>query len=183
MLWHHCALISSKIWHGSFVCSTLCVGCHEGLCLWNVLALWTNHVLFHYMVWHFVNAFSILLTYSMEQSPSWEANWSSVSQEIPAFYGTRRFITAFTSARHLSQSLSQISTVSALTSHFLQDPSWYCPPIYAWFIQVVSFCQVSPPKPCIHHSTPPVRAASRSHACCHSVQNFLSSSLLSKYTD
>jgi len=38
----------------------------------------------------------------MEQSPSWEANWSAVSQEIPAFYGTRRFITALTSARHLS---------------------------------------------------------------------------------
>jgi len=27
-------------------------------------------------------------------------------KEFPAFYGTRRFITAFTSARHLSQSMS-----------------------------------------------------------------------------
>jgi len=40
-------------------------------------------------------------TYSldvMKQSPSWEANWFSASQEIPPeFYGTRRFITAFTS--------------------------------------------------------------------------------------
>jgi hypothetical protein len=34
--------------------------------------------------------------------PSWEANRSSASQEIPAFYATRRFITAFTTARHLS---------------------------------------------------------------------------------
>jgi hypothetical protein len=49
-----------------------------------------------------------LLTYSMEQSPSWEANRSSASQEIPAFYGTRRFITAFTSARHLSLSWSSL---------------------------------------------------------------------------
>ena len=40
----------------------------------------------------------------MEQSPSWEANWFAVSQEIPAFYGTRRFITALTSVRHLSLS-------------------------------------------------------------------------------
>ena len=40
------------------------------------------------------------LTYSMEQSPSWKANRFSASQEIPHFYGTRRFITAFTSARH-----------------------------------------------------------------------------------
>jgi hypothetical protein len=31
----------------------------------------------------------------MEQSP-WEANWFSASQEILAFYGTRRFITTFT---------------------------------------------------------------------------------------
>jgi hypothetical protein len=40
----------------------------------------------------------------MEQSPSWEANRSSASQEIPPFYGTRRFITALTRARHLSLS-------------------------------------------------------------------------------
>jgi hypothetical protein len=35
----------------------------------------------------------------MEHSSSWEANRFAGSQEIPAFYGTRRFITAFTSAR------------------------------------------------------------------------------------
>jgi hypothetical protein len=46
-----------------------------------------------------------LLTYSMVQSPSWEANWFAASQEIPRiFYGTRRFITALTSVRHLSLS-------------------------------------------------------------------------------
>ena len=38
----------------------------------------------------------------MEQSPYWEANRSSASEEIPPFYGTRRFITAFTTARHIS---------------------------------------------------------------------------------
>jgi hypothetical protein len=43
----------------------------------------------------------------MEQSPSWEANRSSASQKIPAFYGTRIFITAFTSARQLSLSLTR----------------------------------------------------------------------------
>jgi hypothetical protein len=36
------------------------------------------------------------LTYSMEQSPAWEANRFSASQGIPpAFYGTWRFITTF----------------------------------------------------------------------------------------
>jgi hypothetical protein len=42
-----------------------------------------------------------LLTYFMQQSPSSEANRFSASQEIPEFYATRRFITVFTSARHL----------------------------------------------------------------------------------
>jgi len=40
----------------------------------------------------------------MEYSPSWEANQISASQEIPRIYGTRKFITAFTSARQLSLS-------------------------------------------------------------------------------
>jgi hypothetical protein len=40
----------------------------------------------------------------MEQSPYWEAWRSSASQKIPAFYGTRRFIAMFTSARHLALS-------------------------------------------------------------------------------
>jgi hypothetical protein len=44
----------------------------------------------------------------MEQSRSGEANRSSGSQEIPAFYETRKFITAFTTARH--------STLSRTTS-------------------------------------------------------------------
>ena len=44
-----------------------------------------------------------LLTYSMEQSP-WEANCSAASQEIPRIFGTRRFLTVITNARHLSLS-------------------------------------------------------------------------------
>ena len=35
-----------------------------------------------------------------------------------------------------------------------KDPSYYCPPIYAWVFQVVSFPHVSPPKPCMHLSSP-----------------------------
>jgi hypothetical protein len=56
-----------------------------------------------------------LLTYSMEHSPSWEANRFSASQENSAFYGTRRFITAFTSARHLS--LTWASSIQFLLPH------------------------------------------------------------------
>jgi hypothetical protein len=40
------------------------------------------------------------LTYSMEQRPASKDNRFSASQEMPRIYGTRRFITAFTRARH-----------------------------------------------------------------------------------
>jgi hypothetical protein len=42
-----------------------------------------------------------LLTHSIQRSPAWEANRFSPSQEITAFYGNRKFITAFSSPRHL----------------------------------------------------------------------------------
>ena len=43
---------------------------------------------------------STLLTYSMEHSPSSEVNRLQLDKKFPAFYATRRFITA--SVRHLS---------------------------------------------------------------------------------
>jgi hypothetical protein len=57
----------------------------------------------------------MILTYSMVQSPSWEANWFAASQEIPHFYGTRRFITALTSVRHLS--LSWANPIQSTNPH------------------------------------------------------------------
>jgi hypothetical protein len=51
----------------------------------------------------------------MEQSPSWESNRFSATQEIPRIYGTRKFITAFTSARHLS--LSWASSTQSMIPH------------------------------------------------------------------
>jgi hypothetical protein len=60
--------------------------------------------------------FYYLLTCSMEQSPSWESNRFSASQEIPpAFYGPRRFITAFTIARR--PSLSWTSLIQPISPH------------------------------------------------------------------
>ena len=53
---------------------------------------------------------------SLQHSPSWEANRSSVSQEIPpVFYGTRRFITAFTSTNRLS--LSWARSIQLMSPH------------------------------------------------------------------
>jgi hypothetical protein len=49
-----------------------------------------------------------LLTYSMKQSPSWEATWLQLVKKFSAFYGTQRFITALTSARHIILRLYEI---------------------------------------------------------------------------
>ena len=60
-----------------------------------------------------------LLTRSMVQSPSWEANWFAASQEIPAFHRTQRFITALTSVHHLS-----LSWTSPIQSTYPHPTSW-----------------------------------------------------------
>jgi len=75
---------------------------------------------------------------------------------FPEFYGTRRFITAFTSARQLSLSwASSIQSYPHLPPP--EDPSYCYPPINAWVWQVDSWSQVSPPKPCIRLSSPPYK--------------------------
>jgi len=56
-----------------------------------------------------------ILTISMEQSPSWEAYRFSASQGLLAFYGARRFITAFTSAHQLS--LSWARSIQPILQH------------------------------------------------------------------
>jgi hypothetical protein len=68
---------------------------------------------------HLLGCLYYLLTYSMEQGPSWEANWFADSQEIPAFYGTRRFLTALSSVRHLS-----LSWASPIQSSHPHPTSW-----------------------------------------------------------
>ena len=58
----------------------------------------------------------------MEQSPSWEANWFSASQEIPCILWNLKFITAFTSALHLSLSCNQAKILDTLH----EDVSMFC---------------------------------------------------------
>ena len=74
-------------------------------------------------------------------------------KKFPLFYGTRMFITAFISGRHLS--LSRASTIQSIPWS-PEDPSLYYPPIYVWVSQVVSCPQASPPKP---YQIPPVYRA------------------------
>ena len=53
-------------------------------------------------------------------------------KKLPAFYGTRRFITALTSAHHLSLSWARSIQSIPLTSHILEIHLLYYPPINAW---------------------------------------------------
>jgi len=55
----------------------------------------------------------------MEESPSWDANRFASSQEISRNFGTRIFITAITSALHLS--LSWSSSIHSIPPH---QTSW-----------------------------------------------------------
>ena len=64
------------------------------------------------------NPYTLISDNSMEQSPSSEAKRSSV-KKFPTFYGTRRFITAFTRARHLS--LSSSRSIQSMAPH----PTFY----------------------------------------------------------
>ena len=63
--------------------------------------------------------FSYLLTYSMVQSPSWEATCLQLVKKFPTFHGTRRFITALTGVRHLS-----LSWASPIQSIYPHPTSW-----------------------------------------------------------
>ena len=78
---------------------------------------------------------------------------SQLLKKFPAFYGTRRFITAVTSASDLS--LSWASSIQSIPPH---PNSWRYILILSSHLclvpRVVSFPQVSPSKPCIRLSSP-----------------------------
>jgi len=61
------------------------------------------------------------ITYAIQNSPSSELTGSQPFKEPPAFYGTRRFITAFTSVQPPVPVLSEINPIHAPTSNFLNS--------------------------------------------------------------
>ena len=72
-----------------------------------------------------------LLTHSMVQSPSWEANWSAASQEIPRISRNPKVHYRTHKCPPPVSILGQPYLVHIPTSHLPGDPSWYYPPIYA----------------------------------------------------
>ena len=61
-----------------------------------------------------------LLTYSMEQSPSWEANWFAASQEIPRILWNPKVHYRIHKCPPPVPILSQLDPVHTTTSHFLK---------------------------------------------------------------
>jgi hypothetical protein len=88
---------------------------------------------------------------SMEQISSWEAKMSTASQKFTAFYGTRKLITAFTAANHLSLSCSISSHprphLISLRSVLIL-PSQLClgllSGLFHWFPHQTTACTPSP---------------------------------------
>jgi len=54
------------------------------------------------LVYSYIFFTEILISYSMEQSASWKANWLSATQQIPRILWNPKFINVFTRARQLS---------------------------------------------------------------------------------
>jgi hypothetical protein len=97
--------------------------------------------------------FTYFLTHSIQHSPSWESNRFSASQEIPHTLWNPKAHYCIHKCPPPVPFLSQLNSFHTPTSHFLKIHLNIIIP-YAWVSQVVSFTQVSPPKCCIHLSSP-----------------------------
>jgi len=72
-------------------------------------------------LWHYGKyLFTCLLTYSMEQSPSWESNRFSASQEIPRILWNMKVHYLIHKCPPPVPILSQLNPVHTPTSHFLK---------------------------------------------------------------
>jgi hypothetical protein len=121
--------------------------------LWHTKLITTLYI--SYSEKHFVDTY--LRTYSMQQGPSWETNQFSASQEIPRILWNPKVHHRIHKCLPPVPILSQPDRVHTPTSYFLKihlnnilpsmpgSPKW----------SLVSYSQVSPPKPWLRLSSPP----------------------------
>jgi hypothetical protein len=109
-------------------------------------------------------------TNSMEQSPSWEANSHSASQEIPSLYGNRRFVTVYTRAR--SNPRVCVTFRNELSFFFLRWVGSPSPKLQAgqslhqciWMYPAVSYFSVTATVHCKRNPFPtPISLHTKSH--------------------
>ena len=96
--------------------------------------------------WTSILQFASRYRNSAQHNHSWEATSSSASQHKHALYVTRKFISVFTTARHLF--LFWAKQIQPLKTHCYL-------PLYPLVCRVVSFLQVSPPKFFMNFYSPP----------------------------
>jgi hypothetical protein len=100
-----------------------------------------------------------------QQSPSWEANRFSASQEIPRILWTRKFITAFTSASHLS--LSWTRAIQSMPPHLT---------FWKYILILLSHLRLRLPSgsfPQVSSSNPYMRLSSTIRSTCPAILNLL----------
>ena len=113
---------------------------------------WTTYT--YLLTYLLTYVFTYLLTKSMEQSPSWETNRFSACQEIPRILWNSKVHHRNHKCPPPVPILSQLDPVHTPTTRFLKiHLNIKLPPTSV--SQVVSFRQISPPKPCACLSSPP----------------------------